>query len=76
MHSDSAREFRRKQQRWRRRGGLKTQAGKPQRSFQVPTNIVGKRSEPKLLCCRIPRRQLGPVPSILPSDNRRALSLL
>ena len=43
MHSDSAREFRRKQQRWRRRGGLKTQAGKPQRSFQVTTDIVGNK---------------------------------
>ena len=76
MHSDSAREFRRKQQRWSRRGGLKTQAGKAKRPFQVSTNTVGKRSEPKLLCCRIPRRQLGPVPSVLPSGHRRALSLL
>ena len=33
MHSDSAREFRRKQQRWRRRGGLKTQAGFPEGSW-------------------------------------------
>ena len=55
MHSDSAREFRRKQQRWRRRGGLKTQAGKPKRPFQLSTNLVGKRAEPELLwLCRIP----------------------